>query len=112
MRAWGYNKKDAMPNPSRDSLSDTLHRWRVEPSPDRNFRDAVWRRIDRRARLTWRSYLHHHLIGWSATAIMAIIAAAWGGHAMAQARLDAERDAMVVTYLSGLDPRVLTKLQP
>lgn len=101
-----------MPNSPRDPLPDALHCWRVEPSPDRNFRDAVWRRIDHGVRLTWSSYVHHHLIGWSATAIVALVAAAWGGHAMAQARLDAERDAMVVSYLSGLDPRVLTRLQP
>jgi hypothetical protein len=44
--------------------------------------------------------------------MIALIAAGWGGHVMAQARLDAERDAMVVSYLSGLDPRVLTKLRP
>ena len=29
-----------------------------------------------------------------------------------RARLEAERNAMVVSYLSGLDPRVITKLQP
>ena len=101
-----------MPNSPRDPLPDALHCWRVEPSPDRNFRDAVWRRIDHGVRLTWSSYVHHHLIGWSATAIVALVAAAWGGHAMAQARLDAVRDAMVLSYLSGLYPRVLTKLQP
>jgi hypothetical protein len=44
--------------------------------------------------------------------MLAVVAAGWGGHAMAQARLDAERNEMVVTYLSGLDPRVLTKLRP
>ena len=101
-----------MPNPPADPLSDALQRWRIQPLTDRNFRDAVWQRIDGRARLTWSAYLHGHLIGWSVTAIVALIAAGWSGHAMAQARLDAERDAMVVSYLSGLDPRVLTKLQP
>ena len=101
-----------MPNPSPDPLSDALQRWRIQAVPNRNFRDSVWQRIDRRARLTWSEYLHGHLIGWSVAAIVALIAASWSGHAMAQARLDAERDAMVVSYLSGLDPRVLTKLQP
>lgn len=101
-----------MPNPPRDPLSDALQRWRIKPPPSRNFRDAVWQRIDRQARVSWSGYLHGHLIGWSVTAMMALIAAGWGGHAMAQARLDAERDAMVVSYLNGLDPRVLTKLRP
>jgi hypothetical protein len=101
-----------MPNSPRDPLSETLQHWRVQPPPNCNFRDSVWQRIDRRARLTWSGYLHGHLVGWSVTAMMALIAAGWGGHVMAQARLDAERDAMVVSYLSGLDPRVLTKLRP
>lgn len=101
-----------MPNPPPDPLSHALQRWRIQPVTTRNFREAVWQRIDRRTRLTWSAYLQGHLVGWSVTAIVALIAAGWSGHAMAQARLDAERDAMVVSYLSGLDPRVLTKLRP
>lgn len=99
-------------NNPRDPLSETLQHWRVQPSRDRNFRDSVWQRIDQTDRLSWSAYLRGHLIGWSVTAMLAMVAAGWGGHAMAQAKLDAERDAMVVSYLSGLDPRVLTKLRP
>ena len=100
------------PNAPRDPLSDALHEWRVEPTRDRNFRDAVWRRIDERARMTWSGYIRGHLVGWSVAAMVALVAAGWGGRAMAQARLDADRDAMVVSYLSGLDPRVISKLRP
>lgn len=99
-------------NTPHDPLSNTLQRWRVQPPRNRNFRDAVWQRIDRQARLTWSAYLRGHLVGWSVTAMLALVAAGWGGHAMAQARLDADRDEMVVSYLSGLDPRVLAKLRP
>ena len=95
-----------------DPLSSTLQHWRLQPRRNRNFRDAVWQRLDRDARLTWGSYLRGHLIGWSVTALLAVVAAGWGGHAMAQARLDAERNEMVVSYLSGLDPRVMARLQP
>ena len=99
-------------NTPRDSLSEALRHWRILAPRDRNFRDSVWQRIDQQGRLTWSGYLRGHLIGWSLTAMLAIVAAGWGGHAMAQARLEADRDAMVVSYLSGLDPRVLTKLRP
>ena len=97
---------------SRDPLSGAMKQWRVEPSPDRNFRDAVWRRIDERARSSWSLCIREHLVGWSVAAMVALVAAGWGGRVMAQARIDSDRDAMVVTYLSGLDPRVLTKLRP
>src|SRR5688572_2728493 len=99
-------------NDPRDPLSEALQRWRIQPARNRNFRDAVWQRIDHQARLSWSSYIRGHLVGWSVTAMLALVVAGWGGHAMAQARLDAERNAMVVSYLSGLDPRVLIKLRP
>jgi hypothetical protein len=44
--------------------------------------------------------------------MLALVVAGWSGHAMAQSRLEAERNAMIVSYLSGLDPRVMTKLRP
>jgi hypothetical protein len=99
-------------NRPHDPLSDALQRWRITPARDRNFRNSVWQRIDREARLTWGSYVRGHLVGWSVAAMMAVVAAGWSGHAMAQARLEADRDNMVVSYLSELDPRVITGLQP
>ena len=99
-------------NTPRDPLSDSLQQWRVQPPRDPNFRSSVWQRIDRHPRLTWSGYLRGHLVGWSVTAMLALVAAGWGGHAMAQARLQSEREAMVVSYLSGLDPRVMSKLRP
>ena len=100
------------PNEPRDPLSDALQHWRLQPPRDAHFRTAVWQRIEGTARLNWSTYVRGHLVGWSVTTALALVVAGWGGHAMAQARLDAERNAMVVTYLSGLDPRVLTKLRP
>src|SRR5688572_18563873 len=97
-------------NEPRDPLARLIQRWRISPARNRNFRDQVWQLIDRDGRLTWSGYVRGHLVGWSVTAMLALIVAGWGGHAMAQARLEAERDAMVVSYLSGLDPRVLTWL--
>src|SRR5215218_2653716 len=98
------------PTPSRDSLDDTLQHWRVRPARDPNFRASVSRRINQAARVTWSMYIRDHLVGWSIAAMLALVAAGYGGRAMAQARLDADRDAMVISYLSGLDPRVISKI--
>jgi hypothetical protein len=99
-------------NQPHDPLSDALQQWRVQPPRDSDFRTRVWERIDQSTRLTWGTYVRGHLVGWSLTAMLALVGAGWTGHAMAQARLDAERNAMVVSYLSGLDPRVISKLRP
>lgn len=106
------NQRPMDPRPSHDSLDDALHQWRVRPPRDRNFRDTVWQRIDQSARLTWAGYLRGHLVGWSIAAAAALVVAGWGGRTMGRARVEADRNAMVVSYLSALDPRVITKLQP
>jgi hypothetical protein len=100
------------PNSSRDPLGTALHHWRVRPIRDRNFRTAVAQRIDQAARLTWSNYVRGHLVGWSLAAMVALVAAGWGGRAMAQSKLEASRETMVISYLSGLDPRVITKVRP
>lgn len=100
------------PTPPRDPLADALAQWRVRPARDPNFRASVSERINLAARLTWSTYLRGHLVGWSVAAMLTLVAAGWGGRAMAQAQLDAGREAMVVSYLSGLDPRVISKLRP
>ncbi len=100
------------PTPPRDPLADALAEWRVHPTRDPRFRALVAERLRRTATLTWTEYIRGHVVGWSVAATLALVAAGWGGRAMAQARLEAGREAMVVSYLSGLDPRVITKLQP
>ena len=100
------------PTPPRDPLDTALAHWRVRPARNPQFRTSVSQRINAAARLTWSTYLRGHLVGWSVAAMLALVTAGWGGRAMAQARLDAGREAMVVSYLSGLDPRVMAKLRP
>ncbi len=95
---------------SNKPLSRTLAAWRVSPKPDPNFRPAVWERIRQRTRETWASYVQAHLATWAIVAGIAVAAAGWTGHSVARAQLDAEREQMVVSYLSELDPRVMAKL--
>lgn len=98
--------------PPPDSLSRTLSSWRVQPPRDPQFRPAVWRRIARRSRETWADYVAAHRLAWSVAALAAIGAAGWSGHAAAQARQSADRDALVTAYLIELDPRVQAALRP
>ena len=88
-----------------DPLREDLAAWRVEPPNDPNFRPAVFARI----RQSWAGYLRHNLLQWSAVAAIALIAAGWAGRELAQSRLDAQREQLVVSYLGNLEPRVLAK---
>lgn len=99
------------PHPN-DPLSESLRHWRVTPPRDPGFRPAVWRRMAQRSRDTWAGYVRAHRLAWSVAAIAMVGVAGWTGHAAAQARLAAERDAMVTAYLVELDPRVQAGLRP
>jgi hypothetical protein len=98
------------PEPN-DPLSRDLATWRVQPKTDPNFRPAVWQRLRERGRETWAAYVRAHLAAWCVVAVVAVSAAGWAGVAAGKSRLEAERDAMVVNYLVGLDPRVQARLR-
>ncbi|MBI2497471.1 MAG: hypothetical protein HYV75_05990, partial [Opitutae bacterium] len=72
----------------------------------------VWQRIDARARSTWPGYLRAHSAVWSLVAVLALGAAGYAGSALARAHVQADREAIVVTYLVDLDPRVQAVLKP
>lgn len=99
-------------NDSRDSLSRVLRDWRVPTEPDPRFRLGVWQRIQASAGETWSGYVRAHLLRWSIAAVIAMGVAGWSGRAARQARLEAQRGAMVDHYLVGLDPRVQASLRP
>ena len=99
-------------NTSRDSLSETLQHWTVEPPADPGFRADVWSRIGRDSRESWPSYVRAHAAAWIAVAALMLATAAYTGHATAQARVRADRDALVVSYLVNLDPRVQASIRP
>lgn len=99
-------------NTSRDNLSEVLRGWRVNPPVDPNFRHRVWQRIGDQTRATWPAYLRAHTLSWSLAAVLALSAAGFAGRTLARARVEADREAMVVTYLVELDPRVQAVLKP
>lgn len=99
-------------NTSRDNLTEVLQSWRVKPPADPGFRAAVWRRLGRPADVSWPAYLRLHPTAWSLAAVLALGAAGFAGRAMARAQVDADREAIVVTYLVDLDPRVQAVLKP
>lgn len=98
--------------PPDDSLSRTLAAWRVAPPTDPQFRPSVWRRIRRAENETWPAYLRAHLAPCVVAAVLLAGAAGWAGRAAALARLQADREAMVTTYLIDLDPRLQAGLRP
>lgn len=94
-------------SPSLEPLDPLLAAWRVAPSADPEFRTAVWRRLEAAAPASWGGYLRRHAVAWSVAGALGIFAAGWTGHRAAEARLAAERERMVASYLSNLDPRVI-----
>lgn len=100
-----------MNNPP-DSLAESLRSWRVAAPADPGFRNSVWQRIDHQARATWPAYLRVHPAAWSLVAVLALSAAGYTGSALARARVQADRETIVVTYLVDLDPRVQALLKP
>lgn len=95
-----------------DSLSRTLDQWRIRSKADPNFRPAVWTRIRQGARDTWATYVQAHLAAWTFVMVITVTAAGWAGISAGRARLNADRDQMVTSYLVELDPRVQAKLRP
>lgn len=92
-------------NTSRDKLSEILQDWRVKPPSDPGFRAAVWRRIGQQGEATWTAYLRAHTAAWAVAAVLTFSVAGVAGRALAQARVEADRETMVVSYLVELDPR-------
>ena len=99
-------------NNSQASLSHTLRGWRVAPPADPNFRHRVWQRLNAQIPASWPAYLRGHAAAWMLVTVLTVSAAALTGQAAAKARVRADRDSMVVTYLVDLDPRVQAVLKP
>ncbi len=97
---------------SPDSLDGTLRGWRVNPPSDPGFRHSVWQRINRRQRESWPAYIRSHAAAWALVAAVTVGAAAYTGSTLARVHVQADREALVVTYLVDLDPRVQAKLKP
>ena len=95
-----------------DDLSEVLRSWRVKPPADPNFRHAVWQSINRPGNTNWPAFLRAHAAAWSVAAVLALSAAGFTGRTLARAHAQADREAIVVTYLVELDPRVQALLKP
>ncbi|MBI5767666.1 MAG: hypothetical protein HZA93_07710 [Verrucomicrobia bacterium] len=100
------------PATAPDRLSRVLAEWRVQPPSNPHFRPAVWQRIAQGRRESWPTYLRAHLVGWTVAAGVAVVAAGWAGHTAGRAKLAADREQMVISYLGEIDPRVMAKLRP
>ena len=91
-----------------ESLSRTIAAWRVAPPRNRDFRAAVWSRIEAGARaLPWRVYARQHATALAGALAVAIVAGAYLGRGSAQARVAAERARLAAAYVQGLDARAM-----
>ena len=99
-------------NTHRESLHGVLGSWRVSPAADPAFRSQVWERIRKQPDTPWSDYLRTHAAMLSLASILVLGAAAWGGGALARSRVQADREAIVMTYLVDIDPRVQAARTP
>lgn len=99
------------PTDPEDPLPRILPAWRVSPPRDPGFRPAVWSRIRKSPDETWGAYARSHSRALSVIAILTLTVSAWAGQKAGDAHLHSQREAMVVTYLVDLDPRVQAGLQ-
>jgi hypothetical protein len=99
-------------NTSHDTLSERLRSWRVTPPVDPDFRHGVWQRIGKQAGGNWPAYLRAHAAAWSLASILVLGAAGYGGSALARSQTRADREAIAVSYLVNIDPRVQALLKP
>lgn len=98
-----------MPKPS-DHLTEMLHEWQVRPARDPQFRAAVWRRIEaRRGAASWVGYLRAHARPAVGGMALALALGAWTGHAAARHHTEAQREAMVQSYVQALDARAMAQ---
>ena len=97
-------------------LSKLLAAWKVHPTTDPNFCSSVYRKIEynttSREGTSLRDYLRPHRAAWAAATLVLLLASTWTGHALADHKARKVRDAMVVAYLSDLDPRIVAESKP
>lgn len=95
---------------SNDPLSRTLATWQVSPPTQPGFRPAVWQRLQRRQDESWPAYLRAHRRSLLLAGACVVALSGVTGRGLAEARLAADRERMVVSYLVELDPRVMAGL--
>ena len=91
-----------------DSLSRTLADWRVTPRRDPQFRTEVHARLEAARRApSWGGYVRMHAAPVTGALAVAVAAGGLIGREQAKARVDAERTAMVSSYVQSLDARTM-----
>ena len=94
------------PPDSQDSLSRTLHAWRVKPARDPRFRAAVWSRVEgARSAQPWGSYARAHAGAVAGALVLAVALGGVIGREQARARVAAESTQLATAYVQGLDAR-------
>jgi len=91
-----------------EKLTRVLADWRVAPAADAEFRPGVWTRIGQaRREAAFAGFVRARAVPCAALLVVALGVGAWTGRERARARVDAERAAILSTYVSGLDARTM-----
>lgn len=91
-----------------DPLSRTLADWRVTPQRNPQFRTAVHARLEAARRVpSWAGYVRLHAAPVGAALVVALVVGGLIGRSEARARVEAEREAMVSSYVQALDARTM-----
>lgn len=94
---------------NQDPIRGELRTWRVDPPADPGFRPAVWSRIDQARLLHWTTYWRRHAVGWSVACVLIVSASALWGHAAGLRHKQAERTAVLQTYLAAIDVTAMNR---
>jgi len=97
-----------MNDPERDAALDRdLASWRLNPPRNPGFRAAVHARLEDPAAETWTHFLRRHAAAVGTAGLLALLAGSWIGWEGAVARADADRAALVRSYVQSLDARAM-----
>jgi len=97
-------------NPDDQKLAVLLASWRLQPTVNAGFRPGVWARIEGlRREARWSGYVRAHAAGCAALLVVVVGLGAWTGRESAKARVQAERAALVTSYVQGLDARAMLR---
>ncbi len=91
-----------------DSLSRTLHAWRVTPARNPQFRAEVSARIAAAGAVdSWSGYLRGHAVTVTAALMLAVLLGAVGGRNQARSLAAADSARLASAYVESLDARAM-----
>jgi len=96
-------------NTTPDPLDSTLAAWRVQPTPEPQFRVQVWSRIAAASQsVNWTRFARAHPALVSGALGAALVVGAWTGREQARSHAATESSRLAAAYVQSLDARTMT----